>query len=1306
MMKKILQSSRLTLVLSALMLVAPIQIEAALETSAPPSRPFSPDDNYLQYLPSDQVDTRQDKGIDTPPVPWSAIAFQGYGTGDFEIYVDGVAGSAPVRLTFDPGSDVYPRLNQGATRVAFASNRRGDFDVYTLNVDGSGLSRLTNANGNDLCPSWSPDGAQVAFHSYREGQAEIYAINADGSNLRRLTADGSYDGEPAWSPDGGRIAFTSNRSGQYRIWVMNADGSGPVRLSNQLNSENAAWSHDGQRLAYDADGDGDGWQELWMMNADGSDQHEVLDLTGEDHDARMGSWSPGGQFLGYTDIEWVYYQGQWYWTEATVWVYDYVGEWMQTSSDWEHTWGVDWQSTDPWSPDSAVSALPVQSPGPFTVSWAGSDSGPSGLHGYQVQVRDGLSGAWTNLQDWTMSMSASYPGVGGHTYYFRSRARDHAGNVEAWPVDYDAVTFVETMAPRTMVGALPPYSHSGCLVMWGGTDVGGSGVQSFDVQVQDAAGGSWTDWQTTTLATSARFFGTPGHTYRFRSRAIDRAQNAESWPPDPGDAQTALYTWSIAGMVSDAAGVPIAGVEVTTDPPAMAVEAGDPEGAYAVYVAESAASYSALWSKSGYGPLADTVFAAHDAHLDAVLPPADNVVSNWDFETGSLGPEWLESGAFTPAVIDTVRHTGSYAAYLGQHSPSWSTPAPVANEPGEATQPRAALDASGALHVVWRGGSGELNTVYYARRSSDGTWSAAQDISASAGDVFLPKLAVEPGGVAHVVWLDHSADTYDVYYARRAADGSWSAPLLVSDGPGPSFDNDMALDEGGAVHVTWNEYQAGTMYSRRDPDGSWSEDTVISSHMASSSGPQIDVDGLGRVHVTWLENIDVYYARRDVYGAWSLPRLISAGPYGSWLDPRLAVADDGTVHVVWWNIEMYDNDVYYIQGRADGSWTPFQKVHASDGMSMNPTAIAGAYGSVHVCWDEATSQSGTPFDLYCSRLQSDGSWASPANLSNSSGSSWFRDLAMDSGGTLHAIWEEGSEIYYRRLDPDGNWSELLNLSNSVGGSAQPSLAVEPNGTAHAVWAESSPGDIYYSGPPFVGQTGDSSIAQTVHVPADLSAPVLSVLYQAGGLYTGNDAWLELVADDGTDPATLLYTTTSTAGWSHAWFDVAAWAGQTMTVTFNVHQAGGQPQAWAYLDEISVGSTRPDVWITQTPSATSALPGDPVRLTVLYGNRGNATASSVRLADILGPGLSFVAADPPPSTMDPWPTWEVGNLPAGSGPQSIVITAGVAATVPFPGQETTTATVSTATPELETGNNAAQAQIAILGRLYLPLVVKG
>jgi len=161
----------------------------------------------------------------------------------------------------------------------------------------------------------------------------------------------------------------------------------------------------------------------------------------------------------------------------------------------------------------------------------------------------------------------------------------------------------------------------------------------------------------------------------------------------------------------------------------------------------------------------------------------------------------------------------------------------------------------------------------------------------------------------------------------------------------------------------------------------------------------------------------------------------------------------------------------------------------------------------------------------------------------------------------------------------------------------------------------------------------------------------------------------------------------------------------VTLTFNIHQSAGQPQAWAYLDEISLGSTFPDVWVTQTGSAASALPGDALRLSVAYGNRGHAQAGDVRLTEVLGPGLSFIAADPPPTDIAPWPTWEIGDLPPGSGSLLVVITATVAVTTPFPGEISATATIETGTPELETENNAATLPIAVATRLYLPLVHK-
>jgi uncharacterized repeat protein (TIGR01451 family) len=98
-----------------------------------------------------------------------------------------------------------------------------------------------------------------------------------------------------------------------------------------------------------------------------------------------------------------------------------------------------------WPPLSAVAPLPTVQPATdFEVHWTGTDTG-GGLDGYDVQVRDGDAGAtWADWLTGTMITSASFHGQDGHTYTFRSRARDTFGNVEAWPANdwQDAFTTV------------------------------------------------------------------------------------------------------------------------------------------------------------------------------------------------------------------------------------------------------------------------------------------------------------------------------------------------------------------------------------------------------------------------------------------------------------------------------------------------------------------------------------------------------------------------------------------------------------------------------------------------------------------------------------------------------------------------------------------------------------------------------------------------------------------------------------------------------------------------------------------------
>ena len=603
---------------------------------------------------------------------WTRLAFQSYRDGNWEIYLAHGDGTQPVRLTNHAADDIRPRLNRGADKIAFVSNRGCNYDIYTINADGSAIRQLTTHGPSDSYPAWSPDGARIVFAYFKDEDWEIYVMNADGSGQTRLTYGNGPDLMPAWSPDGRQIAWVRRSSNGFaRLMVMNADGSNQRPLTAALKYlQFPAWSPDGSQIALDYDADGDDWNELAVIGRDGSGLHTIYDPGGALMDAWQGSWAPDGTKLLCSLLLYVVQNSQLYIAAAgpaQINLADGIASLLPGSGV---DMAFDWQTADIWPPASSVAALPTLSPGPFTVSWSGTDAGPAGIAGYDVQVRDGASGAWTDWQTGVLTTSAAYPGVGGHTYYFRVRARDEAGHVESWPADYDAVTTVEALPPMTAVAVLPTYLRNGSPIRWDGYDLGGSGIRSYDVQYRDLSTADWVDWQMGTSITTTQFFGTPGHRYAFRSRATDEAGNIESWPAGEGDTSTIIYSWAVTGKVQGVRERVIAGAEAQTLPEPLARFSSDTAGIYQTYVATAADTYLVSWRRTGYTSLPLTAISgAFDTSFDAILPAGDNKVMNWGFETGTLAPEWRSSGEIAPGVITGGSHTGALKARLGALTP-------------------------------------------------------------------------------------------------------------------------------------------------------------------------------------------------------------------------------------------------------------------------------------------------------------------------------------------------------------------------------------------------------------------------------------------------------------------------------------------------------------------------------------------------------------------------------------------------------------------------------------------------------------
>jgi dipeptidyl aminopeptidase/acylaminoacyl peptidase len=102
-----------------------------------------------------------------------------------------------------------------------------------------------------------------------------------------------------WSPDDKQIAFVTNISGRYNIWLVPSQSGWPTQLtvSNQRQI-NIAWSPKGRWIAYNSDYDGNEQWDLFLVSTSNG---QVVNLTNTPEVSEEGAaWSPDGEKLAYS----------------------------------------------------------------------------------------------------------------------------------------------------------------------------------------------------------------------------------------------------------------------------------------------------------------------------------------------------------------------------------------------------------------------------------------------------------------------------------------------------------------------------------------------------------------------------------------------------------------------------------------------------------------------------------------------------------------------------------------------------------------------------------------------------------------------------------------------------------------------------------------------------------------------------------------------------------------------------------------------------------------------------------------------
>lgn len=273
------------------------------------------------------------------------------------------------------------------------------------------------------------------------------------------------------------------------------------------------------------------------------------------------------------------------------------------------------------------------------------------------------------------------------------------------------------------------------------------------------------------------------------------------------------------------------------------------------------------------------------------------------------------------ATVHVIWQEGSDIRYASRpRGGAWSASINISRTGKAGATAALHVDQAGNVHAAWVDSSPGNNEIYYASKASGaGAWNAPERVSDTAGTSWAPALAVDSQGRVHVVWYDFTPGVTEIYYAFKAPGAAaWSAAVNVSNTAGGSQWPALVVDAQDALHLVWQDTlplagqgQALILYyATKSTTGSWSQPLELTRSRASSEKaqpPELAISPSGALHVAWADMTDYklrYTIKPDTETGWSVPQVVATlipppNPANQWYFIGLAADSDRGVHLIW-----------------------------------------------------------------------------------------------------------------------------------------------------------------------------------------------------------------------------------------------------------------------------------------------------------------------------------------------------------------------------------------------------------------------